>query len=175
MIPGMIFCIGMVLYIFVPGAAICTVPVPQLENEARLSFWSLAATAMILLSHDIVASPTIMVSLPNPEGKFLNPGIFSRLLPSFPAAAMNNPGKLRIALYVRKSKSALVLISSIHPKLALITRAPLCFAKLIPRMIVAVLHPHLSLRIFTAIRVTFGLTPAIHVVLFVMAPIVPAT
>lgn len=63
---------------------------------------------------------------------------------------------------------------SIHPKLALITRAPLCLAKLIPLIISELVHPHLSLSIFTAIRLIFGLIPVIPVVLFVIAPIVPA-
>jgi hypothetical protein len=47
----------------------------------------------------------MIVSLPNPDGKFFVPDQVSRFLPSFPAAAINSHGKFLIASYVRKSKS----------------------------------------------------------------------
>jgi hypothetical protein len=50
-----------------------------------------------LVSPGIVASPGMIVSLPNPDGKFLYPGIVSRFFPSFPAAAIKSHGKFLIA------------------------------------------------------------------------------
>jgi len=85
---------------------------------------------------------------------------------------MNNPGKFLIAEYNASSLIS-VHVLPVHHRLALIIFAQLYFAKLIASIISEVFNPP-QLPALIAIIFAHGLIPAMPILLFIFAPMIPA-